>query len=76
MKSISDSVAANMRRLRAERGLTLSELGRRSKVGKATLSNLEAGRGNPRLETLWALAVAFDVSFGQLLEPEPQPVQV
>jgi len=76
MKSISDSVAANMRRLRAERGLTLSELARRSKVGKATLSNLEAGRGNPRLETLWALAVAFDVSFGQLLEPEPQPVQV
>ena len=61
------SVAANLRRLRAERGRSLSELARASGVGKATLSALEAGRGNPTIETLSALASALGVPTGDLL---------
>ncbi len=77
MKVVGEAVAANLRRLRQQQRLTLSDLARRSKIGKATLSNLEAGRGNPTLETLWALAGALDVSFSQLvLEPEPESVQI
>lgn len=77
MKVVGEAVATNLRRLRQQQRLTLSDLARRSKIGKATLSNLEAGRGNPTLETLWALAGALDVSFSQLvLEPEPESVQI
>lgn len=77
MNNIGEAVATNIRRLRQQQRLTLSDLARRSKIGKATLSNVEAGRGNPTLETLWALAGALDVSFSQLvLEPEPEPVQI
>ena len=41
-------------------------------MGKATLSQIEAGRGNPRLETLRDLAVALGVEVTELLEP-PAP---
>ena len=45
-------VAANLRRLRGGQGRSLSELARASGIAKATLSALEAGRGNPTIETL------------------------
>ena len=60
-------VAANLRRLRGEQGRSLSELARASGIAKATLSALEAGRGNPTIETLSSLATALGVPFGDLL---------
>jgi transcriptional regulator with XRE-family HTH domain len=47
--------------LRAERGMSLSELARRASVGKATLSGLEAGTRNPTLDTLHSVAAALGV---------------
>lgn len=67
MDVIVKSVARNLRQLREERGLSQSELARRSRVAKATLSGLELGHGNPTIETLWALAGALGVPFGDLL---------
>jgi transcriptional regulator with XRE-family HTH domain len=65
------AVAANLRRLRVASGLSLGELARRAGVAKSTVSQLEAGGGNPSIETLWALARALDVPFGRLVsEPE------
>jgi transcriptional regulator with XRE-family HTH domain len=70
-------VAANIRRLRGEQGRTLSELARASGVAKATLSALEAGKGNPTIETLSSLATALGVPFGDLLAGgAPEPVHV
>lgn len=78
MGGVVQMVARNLRRLRVERGVSLSELSRLSGVGKATLSGLEGGGGNPTIETLWSLADALGVAFGELVaEPEPPPrVQV
>ena len=70
-------VAANLRRLRGEQGRSLSELARASGIAKATLSALEAGRGNPTIETLSSLATALGVPFGDLLASgAPEPVHV
>ena len=70
-------VAASIRRLRREQGRTLSELARASGVAKATLSALEAGKGNPTIETLSSLAAALGVPFGELLAGgAPEPVRV
>ena len=70
------TIAAALRRERARLGVSLGELARRAGVAKSTLSQLEAGSGNPSLETLWALAVALDVPFSRLVDPQVAPVQV
>ena len=41
-------------------------------MAKSTLSQLEAGTGNPSVETLWSLGVALGVPFSRLVEP-PAP---
>jgi transcriptional regulator with XRE-family HTH domain len=70
------TIAAALRRERERIGVSLAELARRAGVAKSTLSQLEAGSGNPSIETLWALAVALDVPFSRLVDPPSQPVQV
>ncbi|MEZ0089699.1 helix-turn-helix domain-containing protein [Streptacidiphilus sp. EB129] len=67
----SSSAAAEtgrrIRRLRGERGLSLSELARRADIGKATLSGLESGTRNPTAETLYAIAGQLGVPLSMLL---------
>ncbi len=54
-------------------GLSVSELAKRARIAKSTLSQLEAGSGNPSLETLWALATALGVQVTRLIaEPRSQ----
>ncbi|MGX7679526.1 helix-turn-helix domain-containing protein [Jatrophihabitans sp. DSM 45814] len=53
--------------LRSTRGWSLSTLANRAKLGKATLSEIEAGRRNPTLETLYAIAGQLDTPLAYLL---------
>jgi transcriptional regulator with XRE-family HTH domain len=69
-------IAAALRRERERHGISLTELARRAGIAKSTLSQLEAGTGNPSVETLWALAVVLDVPFSRLVDPPAAPVQV
>lgn len=61
-------LAANLRQARKKRDLSLSELARLSKIGKATLSQLEAGAGNPTIETVCSLSRALEVPISDLLD--------
>jgi len=65
---VGEVIAANLHRLRTARRLSLAALATRADVAKATLANLEQGRGNPTIETLWSLALALGVAFSDLLE--------
>jgi transcriptional regulator with XRE-family HTH domain len=73
MSTVVNMIGSNLRRLRTQRRLSLAELAARSRVAKATLANLEQGRGNPTIETLWALALGLDVAFSDLLEQPEEP---
>jgi transcriptional regulator with XRE-family HTH domain len=73
MKDLTGALARNVRSLRQDRGLTAAELATRSGVAKATLSQIESARGNPRLETLRDLAEALGVSPTELLAPPDAP---
>jgi transcriptional regulator with XRE-family HTH domain len=70
------AIAAALRRERERTGMSLSEVARRASIAKSTLSQLEAGTGNPSIETLWALGVALGVPFSQLVEPPTPEVRV
>ena len=66
-----------VRELRASASLSLVELSRRSGVARATLTQLEAGGGNPTLDTLYALADALGRPLSDLLAPvRPRPVRI
>lgn len=69
MSTVS-AIGRNLLRFREQRGLTLAGLSERSGVAKSTLSQLENGEGNPTIETLWAVANALGVPFGQLVNEE------
>ena len=65
---VGEAIAANLHRLRTARRMSLATLAARADVAKATLANLEQGRGNPTIETLWSLALGLGVAFSDLLE--------
>jgi transcriptional regulator with XRE-family HTH domain len=67
------ALAGNVRRLRVAARVSLSELARATGVGKATLSAIENGSGNPTVDTLAALARTLGVPLVDLLDLPPAP---
>lgn len=70
------SIAKRLKAAREARHLSAAELARRAALAKSTLTQLEAGHGNPSVETLWALATALDVPFARLIEAPAPSVHI
>lgn len=62
-------VGRNFARLRHEKGLTQEQVAERSGLSQQYLSDLERGRRNPTIITLYELALALGVSHVALVEP-------
>ena len=60
-------VGANLRRLRAKRGLSLERLARASGVSRAMLGQIELGQSTPTINVLWKIARALAVPFSALI---------
>src|SRR5918998_6210407 len=73
MDATVKAIAANVRRLRAERGLSAAALARASGVSRATLAEIEAARANPTVETLYGLATVLGVTLADLLVASAAP---
>jgi XRE family transcriptional regulator, regulator of sulfur utilization len=71
---LAELVGMRVREARAARGWSLSSLAARAGIGKATLSQIEAGRRNATLETLYAIAAQLGVGLAALLAEAPEPV--
>lgn len=69
-------VGGNVRRLRERARLSLRELATQARVSASTLSNIEAGTGNPGVETLVHVAGALGVPFSELVMPHEPEVRV
>lgn len=70
------AIAVAIRRERERQGISSAELARQAGIAKSTLSQLEAGTGNPSIETLWAIAVVLEVPFATLVEPPSASTRV
>jgi len=66
-RALGRAVGENVARLRAERGLDLDALARRSGIRSDLLDALEGGHAVPSLRAVWHLATGLEVSFGSLL---------
>ncbi len=63
----------SLREARRGRGLSLRELADRLGVSPSLISQIETGRANPSVSTLYALAAELDVSLDELLFDERRP---
>lgn len=68
--AVAQQVGRNVRRLRMERGVNLSDLAGSAGISLAMLSRLEKGDVTPSLETLVALAEALGTSAALLLKDD------
>ena len=66
-RALSAAVGARIRTLRTQAGVGLTALAADSGLGKGTLSELENGRRNPTLDTLFAIATALSIPLSDLL---------
>jgi len=60
--------AKNMKKLRESKGLSQGDIHRTTNIDRAYISNLEAGKQNPTLETIAKIAEALSVGSDQLLK--------
>ncbi len=73
LKSTTLRLAASLRSLREEKGLTIGALAKQTRLSKSTISTIEGGTANPSLEVLWRLTRALGVPLGALLAAEQRP---
>jgi transcriptional regulator with XRE-family HTH domain len=66
-------LAARLRELRAERGLTLDELADRAGVSRSMISLVERGESSPTAVVLDRLSAGLGVTLATLFADEPRP---
>jgi transcriptional regulator with XRE-family HTH domain len=64
---LTQTVGANLRRLRLRRGLSLERLAEASGVSRSMLGQIELGQSAPTVNVVWKIARALDVPFSALL---------
>ena len=69
-------IAFNLKKLRTERHLTLSQLAKISGISKAMLSDIEKGSSNPTINTIWKIANGLNVPYTKLMEGIEQEATV
>ncbi|MEJ5080590.1 helix-turn-helix domain-containing protein [Ochrobactrum sp. MYb379] len=69
-------VGRNFARLRREKNLTQEQVEERSGFSQQYLSDLERGRRNPTIVTLYELAQALGVSHVDLVLPDDEAVHL
>ena len=73
---VTKVVAANARRLREEKKLTLDAAAAATGVSRSMLAQIERGEVNPTISVLWKMANGYKVSFTALVEREGDAVAV
>lgn len=65
-----DAVAANLKLLRRQQGLSAATLARLAGVPSHTLDAIESGTETPEIATLWKLATALEAPFSSLMNAD------
>lgn len=73
LDQLTVQIARSIRAHRQTRGLSVAALAAKAGISKSSLTTIEAGLGNPSVETLWRIGSAMDVSLGELLDQEEPP---
>jgi transcriptional regulator with XRE-family HTH domain len=77
MKKIPEppSIGDNVKKYRKHQKLSLDALAQTSGVSKAMLSQIESGKVNPTVATVWKIAHALELEFNALLKGEEEKIR-
>lgn len=76
MENLNILIGQRLNKLRKEKNLNLEELSIKTGVSKAMLSQIENGKSNPTVSTLWKISTALKVSFSFFIEGEDEELIV
>jgi XRE family transcriptional regulator, regulator of sulfur utilization len=76
MEHLNEVIGDNLKRFRADRGLSLDAVAKLSGVSKSMLGQIERGEVNPTISLLWRIANGLKVSFTSLVTPVSDDAQV
>jgi len=68
VKSESEKLGRNLKRIRTSKGISQGDIARSLEVSRGFVSNIENGKTNPTLTTIAKLAKAVGVSINELLK--------
>lgn len=68
MKSESEKLGNNLKRIRTKKGVTQGNIARSLGVSRSFVSNIENGKTNPTLATISKLAKALGIPSDELLK--------
>lgn len=74
--NINQIIAANLKKFRAERNLSLSRLAELSGISKVMLSQIEKGEANPTVNTVWKIAGGLNIPYSALFEQTKRSIEV
>ena len=63
---VMETLIMNLRKIREEKKLTVTELSRRAGVSVTELSDIELGKRKPRAQTVMAIARALGVKYEEI----------
>lgn len=75
-KPAPDQIGRRLREARTARGISLREMARRIGVSPTFVSQVERGKSNPSVGTLYAFATELGASLDELTSERPDPDQV
>lgn len=76
MEQLNTVVGTNLKRLRADRQISLDRLSDLTGVSKSMLGQIERGETSPTVNTIWKIANGLKVSFSAFLEREEPASQL
>jgi len=71
MIAIQESIRENIRNLRKQKGMTLSDMASSCNCSTGLLSQVETGAVNPSLSTMKSISDVLEVSLGELFTEKP-----
>jgi XRE family transcriptional regulator, regulator of sulfur utilization len=67
MENLNQLIGENLKRIRADKALSLDALAKLTGVSKSMLGQIERGEVNPTISTVWRIANGLKVSFSSLV---------
>jgi transcriptional regulator with XRE-family HTH domain len=67
MENLNQLIGENLKRVRADKALSLDALAKLTGVSKSMLGQIERGEVNPTISTMWRIANGLKVSFSSLV---------